>query len=850
MAADRRTSGGLSARIVRLTLVVGIATVLASATVALISTSRLSVEKSDSRALLAVQGIEDGVEGHLREVRAETEGVSQLIVQSGVLDTARRSLQNALAQSGTLYEDAYVAESDNGLVVASMPSGARLSSIKRLPVFSEIKSGRSGFFSYGSMTDGSRELWYARTATTATGRSVVLLGRLNLGFVDRVSRRVSKQVPGRIVLITDRAKVFSSSDQTNTPSLDSLRLEALTASSGRAQADSPKGEALNGLYDDMQSAEGISWRVIVLESADAVLSDTLRAVAPSVGVLFFGGLIAVVAAWAISQRLVQPLKELERTARKAAAGSYVRPLAAEHDDEIGRVAEAFNAVALRLNALHDLSQLLASASQLDQVLDGILSSVGHIVGPGAAAIYLLDAAGSSLEPVRTRGIDLAHARAVELDEGGWLVEALHAPGPTDLSADEQMLRQAIPGLDGVHAAALAAPLVAGVEPLGVVVVLRDSEVPVSDAEREMVRTFSAQAAVAVTTSRLFREESESREIAEALRAVAEELVRPEALDEALRNVETIAKAVLQAAVVRILVADRAALGLPSDPDAEHHDELLAVGLHALGLGTGLSISVPRGDDRAVDVVLREYDAVELLVVPIGLDSEHGAVMLVGLPELQRGHEALLVAQALADEIALALDNAFFFEQAVTRAENLETIFRISQAVGSSLQVKVVLNRVLDVVQRILSADAVALMLFDARKRSLSTAMARGNVPPDVLHLDLEPGSDVPGHVFSSGEPVAIRDLHTGMDGVAGAAAEGESAVAARRTDARARPLHRRTDGLLGAARCVSRRGCQRAEDVCLAGGARLGHGASVQPRARGRHRASAVDSARGAAGLP
>ena len=195
MAADRRTSGGLSARIVRLTLVVGIATVIASATVALISTSRLSAEKSDSRALLAVQGIEDGVEGRLREVRAATEGVSQLIVQSGVLDTARRSLQDALARSGTVYEDAYVAESDNGLVVASMPSGARLSSIRRLPVFSEIKRGRSGFFSYGSTTDGSRELWYARTATTATGRSVVLLGKLDLRFLDRLSRRVLDRCP-------------------------------------------------------------------------------------------------------------------------------------------------------------------------------------------------------------------------------------------------------------------------------------------------------------------------------------------------------------------------------------------------------------------------------------------------------------------------------------------------------------------------------------------------------------------------------------------------------------------------------------------------------------------------------
>ena len=202
-------------------------------------------------------------------------------------------------------------------------------------------------------------------------------------------------------------------------------------------------------------------------------------------------------------------------------------------------------------------------------------------------------------------------------------------------------------------------------------------------------------------------------------------------------------------------------------------ELLGVGLHALSLGSGLAISVVLGDDRAVDVALREYDAVELLAVPVGLDSEHGAVMVVALPEGNRGQEALLVAQALGDEISLALDNAFFFEQAVTRAENLETIFRISQAVGSSLQVKVVLNRVLDVVQKILSADAVALLLYDARKRSLTTAMARGLVPPDVLHLELEPGGDVPGQVFSSGEPVAIRDLHTGMDGLAGAAAHSD-----------------------------------------------------------------------------
>ena len=42
----------------------------------------------------------------------------------------------------------------------------------------------------------------------------------------------------------------------------------------------------------------------------------------------------------------------------------------DRDDEVGRLADAFNLMALRLNSLQDLSQLLASASELDQVLDG------------------------------------------------------------------------------------------------------------------------------------------------------------------------------------------------------------------------------------------------------------------------------------------------------------------------------------------------------------------------------------------------------------------------------------------------------------------------------------------------
>ena len=132
-------------------------------------------------------------------------------------------------------------------------------------------------------------------------------------------------------------------------------------------------------------------------------------------------------------------------------------------------------MALRLNALHDLSQLLASSSKLDQVLDGILSAMGHIVGPGVAAIYLLDEGGRWLVPVRARGADITLAPAIDATSDMWLARALDDSDPSTFVGRGRSLADELPGLVLDETGALVAPLVAGHETLGVVVVLNESD---------------------------------------------------------------------------------------------------------------------------------------------------------------------------------------------------------------------------------------------------------------------------------------------------------------------------------------------------------------------------------------
>jgi serine phosphatase RsbU (regulator of sigma subunit) len=287
----------------------------------------------------------------------------------------------------------------------------------------------------------------------------------------------------------------------------------------------------------------------------------------------------------------------------------------------------------------------------------------------------------------------------------------------------------------------------------------------------MVRTFSAQAAVAVQNSRLFAVETESRRVSDGLRRIAERLARPDGLNATLHEIEEIVADLFGASEATFAFADRSALGLPPADKQSWDADLLNLAFRRLAPGDTVQPVVVRpGEDEAADLLIERSGAAQLMLVPVALDRLHGAVLGLALPELQGSRRDAELATSVANELALALENAYLYEQAVSRANNLETIFRISQAVGSSLQVNVVLNRVLDVVQKILSADALALMTYDQRRRTITTAMARGAVSPDLVDRVFTPADDIPGYVFTTGVPATYKDLHEGMGGIAGDAA--------------------------------------------------------------------------------
>lgn len=756
---------GLAVRIVRVTLAIGLIVIVIATVVSLISTSRMATQMSAANNLTALRMLEGAIEERLTAASGIMDRAGSLAAESGGPVQADEALRTLLSGSRSLFRQMTVAEF-SGSVQAAVPDAVTETQVKALPVFARVRSGSTGFFS--TSTTSAAEIWATRATVNTKGTPVIILGELDAGFIRRALQRAVRDEPNRAALLVDGHHVIAHEGLEFAPDLSRAEWRPEGSGTGQVSFVGPDGHLYAGYYDDLGSSSGVEWRAISAERMSGQFMTLWRAVGPSVLVLVFGVAVAVALSWSMSSSLVRPLRDLERTAKHAASGAYVKPLPQGAGDEMGRVADAFNQVALRLNALHDLSQLLASASNLEQVLDGILAAVGHMVGPGASAIYLLSSDGTLLEPVRTRGSAFSEARAVSVTKGGWLASALDSISPITLTGPADAVAREIPGVSADATGALAAPLVAGNDRLGLVVTLQKGGEDVTEAEREMVKTFSAQAAVAVQTSRLFVVESRSRQVSEVLRAVAEQLVHTQELRFALDVVQAIVADFFGAKSVDIVLRDPESVGVSAVSEHLQRDHA-ALALARLVTQSEEAWRYSSAEDGEDARALLEDDGRIALIVPICVGQEMAGVLVAAL-DAPLEDERLKAAKAIGDQVSLAVENAYHYDRALSRAENLETIFNISQAVASSLQVNVVLNRVLDVVQKILSADAVMLWFLDPAHPGSGTAMVRGDVPAHVASTELVSGQDVPGLVFSSKQPVVMRELSLQADGLIGSMA--------------------------------------------------------------------------------
>lgn len=679
-------------------------------------------------------------------------------------DTSRiaNALSATLAEYAEIIDGWYVIDPDGRVVVAAS-SGDSTVPQARLLASSALAAARADTYVLEGTEGDTRELWVALPVRYRGYGSRIVCARIRTAFIDRVLTDVVASSPGTLALVlgVNENVRFAAGDEDVSAGLTFEFDDTGEVGDGAVIARALDGTTYVGTYATVGGAGGIGWKVAVLEPSGYAMREAWSALRPAIATWSIIAVASLLAAVGIVSWVVHPLREMERRASAAARGALVRPLQVDRADEIGSLMRAFNSLASRLNRLYDVTQVLARSSELDEVLDGIVTSVQHMIPAADVGVLVPAEDGDRLELVRAAGgLAASQGLTFSIGESAWLADAFRRGMPVEY-AEGDTPDPLITALGDPHAYGLAVPLSVGAERLGAIVALLPAGGSLDDAEVEMVRWFAAQSSMAVHNSRLFAEERRSRREAEMLREVAEHLARPTDVEAALEEAAGYLTAVLGMSSSLVAISDREEYGLAASPNQERDAAAVATWRERYGRSWDEPVLLPRAGASPFASIAAALDAESLFIAPLCRGPEVDGLIVCGsrLSEVHLSPRQTAVAAIIAAQASLALDNAHLFAEVQARADNLETVFRISQAVSSSLQVKVVLNRVLDVVQKILSADAVVLMTLDSDKRYLSVPMARGKLHRGLLEMRITPGQDVPGAVFESKEP----ELYSAID---------------------------------------------------------------------------------------
>ena len=365
--------------------------------------------------------------------------------------------------------------------------------------------------------------------------------------------------------------------------------------------------------------------------------------------------------------------------------------------------EAEHADAARVRALTTVNRRISSALELDALLRTISESAAQLTGARLATFWLADEQRRTLSFTSGSTLDMTEnftPLLVTYEQGGigWVARHRAPLVVDDMLSDERLLNRAWSERWGLRSFS-GYPVLAGEELLAVMALGHTEPLRFGKDAQDLVDLFLAQAAIAIQNARLYREAQRRRDVAEVLARLARELT-------ATLEVEPIAKLLARgaaelvnarAAGVFLLELEdgslrpRATYGTDADV---MHELIFKTGEGAVGRAVADRRIVTSADilaDPAIQLAawVRERIRASGYRVVVGVpllthDRVIGALGLGAEPGSTFSREELQTLEALADQAALAFENARLYASARDSLAQLrDTQFQLVQAAKMS-----------------------------------------------------------------------------------------------------------------------------------------------------------------------
>ncbi|MBT3820323.1 MAG: GAF domain-containing protein [Nitrospinaceae bacterium] len=352
----------------------------------------------------------------------------------------------------------------------------------------------------------------------------------------------------------------------------------------------------------------------------------------------------------------------------------------------GHLASAFRNASLfrqseerasRLAVLHELNRKIAKNLDLTEVLNSITQSVNELLHSDAALIYFIDEKTGELVPRAQSGkvSDFSpEGHAFKLGAGvmGKMLESGEGTAVADVEDDPDWAGMDWARENGIHAY-IGYPLISVGKVVGVIAGFSKTKDYFSSVNMEFLETLSSQAAIAIENARLYRETEERSRQLGTLVELGQQISRGLNFTSVLDSIVEAAATLFGGdATFRLLEGEHLVM-VAATPGARGrmNRERVRVGVPLSGLvaetGEPMFSSDLENDARMLPELrsaLWRGQSISTLIVPVRLGERIvGTLGVYREKGYEFGQEALFLANTLADQAAIAVENSRLHEEA-------------------------------------------------------------------------------------------------------------------------------------------------------------------------------------------
>ncbi|MCK4449550.1 MAG: GAF domain-containing protein, partial [Anaerolineae bacterium] len=444
-------------------------------------------------------------------------------------------------------------------------------------------------------------------------------------------------------------------------------------------------------------------------------------------------------------------------------------------------------------ALQETARVVNTSLNLEEVLPLILEQLAQVIEYDSSAVLLLD--NDRFKVTAGRGFpDLEAALRISFnaDEDNLSSAVMHARRPLiieDVQADPRWRPD--PGVTHIHGW-IGAPLIARDRVTGILNVDSCQTGAYSEKDGQLVFAFAAQAAIAIENARLFEEiqehivrlEKTTRDL-ELVHQVSQMVGSSLDLSRILETTAEQMVTMFEADHSGILLFDRAqtygqvVAEYPSTGTvAERFPVQGYLAAERIIAGREPLVIEDAWNDPLMATVweaMHRLDIRSMLIVPLIVKGE--VVGSIGLDAVGRQRrfnaEEVTLAQTIASQAAIAIENARLYEQAQQeiaerkrteetlerRATQLATVSEVGQQITSLLEPDPLLDHIVNLIREVFDYHYVSILLIDSATGELALRAGAGYELEPAKSLRLRVGQDgICGWVAASGEPLLVGDV--------------------------------------------------------------------------------------------